>query len=41
LKKQFPDDEALHTWAKAVKALYDEAIAWAELGLDPNLSPRK
>jgi len=41
LKQAAPRDEALHTWAKAVKAIYDEAVAWAAQGRDPTLSPRK
>jgi hypothetical protein len=35
----YPHDDALHLWAKAVKALYDEAIAWVQQGPDPTLSP--
>jgi transposase len=41
LKKDFPHDEALLSWAKGVKALYDEAVAWAEHGPDPHLTPRE
>lgn len=41
LKKDFPQDEALLSWAKGVKALYDEAVAWAEHGPDPQLTPRE
>jgi transposase len=41
LKKKFPDDEALLTWAKQVKATYEDALAWATQGPDPGLSPRK
>ncbi len=40
LKKEHPDDEELKTWAKAVKDLYEEAVAWAAHGPDPGLSPR-
>ena len=40
LKKACPDDEDLRRWAKAVKDLYEEAVAWAAHGPDPNLSPR-
>ncbi len=34
-------DEQLFTWAKSVKAIYDEAVAWVEDGLEQNASPRK
>ena len=40
LKKQFPQDEVLLTWAKQVKAIYDEAVAWAAQGPDSHLTPR-
>lgn len=41
LKKKYPADEGLLTWAKQVKAVYDEAVAWAEQGPDPRLSAHK
>jgi transposase len=41
LKEKYPHDEQLFNWAKAVKAIYDEAVAWAEQGPDPHLSPRQ
>lgn len=41
LKKQFPQDVELLRWAKSVKAIYDEAVAWATSGPDPHLSPRQ
>jgi transposase len=41
LKKECPEDEDLRTWAKAVKDLYEEAVAWAAHGPDPDLSPRQ
>jgi transposase len=41
LKKAFPEDEELRMWAHAVKDVYEEAVAWAEQGPDPSLSPRK
>lgn len=41
LKKQFPQDEALLLWAKEMKAIYDDAVAWAASVLDPHLSPRQ
>ena len=40
LKKKFPQDEALLAWATSVKAIYDEAVAWACLVPDPHLTPR-
>src|SRR5207249_145517 len=39
LKKEFPDDEALLTWAKQVKAIYERAVGWAEEGPDKHSSP--
>ena len=41
LKKAYPDDEELSRWAKAVKDVYEEAVAWATHGPDPGLSPRQ
>jgi transposase len=41
LKEDFPHDEALLSWAKAVKAIYQEAVAWADHGPHPALSPRQ
>jgi transposase len=41
LKEKYPFDEALLIWAKAVKAIYDEAVAWAEQGPDPSLTPQE
>jgi transposase len=41
LKKAYPDHQELSTWAKAVKDLYEEAVAWAAHGPDPGLSPRQ
>jgi transposase len=41
LKKKFPQDEALLLWAKHVKAIYDDAVAWATSGPDPHLTPRE
>ncbi len=40
LKKAYPDDEELRRWAKAVKDLYEEAVAWVAQGPDPDQSPR-
>jgi transposase len=40
LKKQFPQDQVLLTWATQVKAVYDEAVAWAAQGPDSHLTPR-
>jgi transposase len=41
LKEKFPDDEDVLSWAKAVKDLYDQAVAWVVQGPDPGLSPRQ
>lgn len=41
LKEKYPHDEHLWSWAASVKAIYDAAVAWAEQGPDPHLSPRK
>jgi len=41
LKKKYPDDEGLLLWAKQVKAVYEDAVAWAEQGPDPQLSARQ
>jgi len=41
LKDDFPQDEELRSWAKKVKAVYEQAVAWAEQELDPSLSPRQ
>src|SRR5258707_2945356 len=41
LKEKYAHDEQLFTWAASVKAIYDAAVAWAEHGPDPSLSPRK
>src|SRR5438105_7573832 len=34
LKKKFPHDEALWAWAKRVKAVYEDAVAWTMQGPD-------
>jgi hypothetical protein len=34
-KKKGPQGEALLTWAKAVKAIDDEGVAWTRLAPDP------
>ena len=39
LKDDFPQDEQLRSWAKDVKAIYEQAVAWTEQELDPTLSP--
>lgn len=39
LKKLHPNDEALLAWAKKVRAIYDDAIAWVAHGPDPGLFP--
>jgi transposase len=41
LKEKYPQDEPLHRWAAAVKAIYEQAVAWAEQGPDSQLSPRQ
>ena len=41
LKEQYPHDEQLFTWAASVKAIYEQAVAGAEEGPDPHLSPRQ
>jgi transposase len=41
LKNEFPDDEDLQTWAKKVKAIYEQAVCWAATGPDPGWPPRK
>jgi transposase len=41
LKKLYPHDDLLFTWAKDVKALYEQAVAWAGQDPDPSLSPRQ
>jgi hypothetical protein len=38
LKDDFPDDKDLWQWAKEVKTLYEQAVAWAAKGADPALS---
>ena len=40
LKEKYPQDEHLFRWAASVKAIYEHAVAWAEQGPDPQLSPR-
>jgi transposase len=41
LKELHPDDEQLLTWARLVKAIYDEAVAWVEQSLDQSASARQ
>ncbi|MFL5701640.1 MAG: transposase, partial [Ktedonobacteraceae bacterium] len=41
LKDDFPQDEDLRSWAKEVKALYEQAVAWTGQPPDPGLSPRQ
>jgi transposase len=38
LKKLYPHDGLLFTWAKDVKAIYEQAVAWAGQELDPTRS---
>jgi transposase len=39
LKKLHPNNEALLAWAKKVRSIYDDAVAWVAHGPDPGLSP--
>jgi transposase len=41
LKEQHPHDEPLLRWAKSLKAIYEEAVAWTENGPDQTTSPRQ
>lgn len=41
LKDDFPDDQDLWRWANKVKTLSEQAVAWAEKGVDSTLPPRK
>ena len=41
LKKLHPQDEVLFTWARDVKAIYEQAVAWAGQEPDRTLSPRQ
>lgn len=41
VKDEFPQDQELWQWATEVKTLYEQAVAWAEKGIDPALSPRR
>jgi transposase len=41
LKDDFPQDEELRTWAKDVKAVYEQAVTWAGQEPEPDLSPRQ
>ncbi|MGH2482411.1 MAG: IS66 family transposase, partial [Ktedonobacteraceae bacterium] len=41
LKDKFSEHPALLTWAKQVKAVYDDAVSWAAHDPDPALSPRQ
>jgi hypothetical protein len=41
LKDKYPDDEEVWRWAKAVKDVYDQAVAWVAQEPDPGWSPRQ
>jgi transposase len=41
LKEKFAHDEQLLAWARSVKVIYDQAVAWAEHGPDPYLTVRQ
>jgi len=40
-KDDFPDDQDRHQWAKQGKALDEQAVAWAEKGVGPLVSPHR
>ncbi len=39
--KKAPPDEELLIWASSVKAIYEQAVAWVDQGLDSALSPQQ
>jgi transposase len=41
LKEKYPHDEPLVIWAASLKTLYEQAVAWAQQGPDPTLTPAK
>jgi transposase len=41
LKQKFPQHEILLSWAKNVKAIYEEAVSWTAQAPDPHLTPQK
>ena len=41
LKKKYPQDDKLLLWARQVKAVYEQAVSWAQHGPDPSLSAHK
>ncbi len=41
LKEKYPDDEEVWRWAKAVKDVSDQAVAWVAQEPDPGVSPRQ
>ena len=41
LKEKYAHDEQLLAWARSVKAIYDEAVAWVEKNSESNASPRQ
>ena len=41
LKEKYPQDGELFAWAASVKAIYEQAVTWAEHGPAPGLSPRR
>ena len=41
LKEKCPENEEVLRWAKAVKDVYDQAVAWVAQGPDPDWSPRQ
>ncbi len=41
LKDKYPDEQEVWRWAKAVKDVYDQAVAWVAQEPDPGWSPRQ
>ena len=41
LKEKYPHDEQLFSWTASVKAIYEQAVTWAEQGPAQHLSPRQ
>ncbi len=41
LKEKYPHDEQLRDWTASIKAIYQQALAWAEQGPEPHLSPHQ
>jgi len=41
LKEKYPHDEQLFAWARSVKTIYDEAVAWVDKASESTTSPRQ